>query len=175
MTLPASPVSPRLRYDPAADDDLVTLTFHWGHPAVYRFLFDDEPPEPDLVEQLVARSTECFGQRGVGMWLIHTVDGGAFVGVIALQPVPDGSGDFELLYSLEPDCWGHGYAKEAVAAVTRAGFDHGGLRQIFAGYDPPNLRSAAVLERTGFTLAGERVLFGSSVTYAVLKWGDLRG
>ena len=136
MTLPASPVSPRLRYEPATDDDVATLTFHWGHPAVHRFLFDDEPPEPDLVERIVARSAVCFDHHRVGMWLVHTIDGGAFVGVVALLPVPDESGDIELLYSLEPESWGLGYATEAVGAVTRAGFAHAGLRQIFRGLRP---------------------------------------
>lgn len=175
MTLPASPVSPRLRYEPATEDDIATLTFHWGHPAVHRFLFDDVPPGPDVVEQLVARSRESFAERRIGMWLIHTIDGGAFVGVIALQPVPDESGDIELLYSLEPECWGNGYATEAVRAVTRASFEHAGLEQIFAGYDPPNVRSAAVLERAGFGTAGERTLAGNRVVYGVLKQGEVHG
>jgi RimJ/RimL family protein N-acetyltransferase len=173
MTLPASPVSARLRYEPVGDDDVVTLSLHWGHPDVYRFLFDGEPPDLDTVEALVQRSREHFAVRGVGLWRIESIDGGEFLGTIGLLPVPDGSGDIEVLYSLEPACWGRGFASEATAAVARTGFAHAGLDRIYGGYDEPNDRSRNVLERTGFRPAGERLLFGNRVSYAVLQSGEM--
>ena len=60
----------------------------------------------------------------------------------------DGRG--EIGYILLPAFRGHGYATEAVVAMTAFGFHRLGLREVFAQTDPGNSASVAVLHRAGF-------------------------
>tara|TARA_R110001606_G_scaffold307635_1_gene454612 strand:+ start:1323 stop:2156 length:834 start_codon:yes stop_codon:yes gene_type:complete len=57
-------------------------------------------------------------------------------------------------YMLRPDRQGHGYAREAVEAVLRHGFETRGLRRIYADTDPDNAGSIRLLESLGFQLEG---------------------
>lgn len=60
----------------------------------------------------------------------------------------------EIGYILHRDCWGRGLASEALRAVIRAGFEHGGLEEIRADVDPRNAASLGLLEKLGFARTG---------------------
>lgn len=57
-------------------------------------------------------------------------------------------------YALAADAQGKGYMTEAARAGIGFMFDQAGLHRIMANYMPANARSAAVLERLGFTIEG---------------------
>tara|TARA_R110000868_G_scaffold26220_5_gene101263 strand:+ start:220 stop:1053 length:834 start_codon:yes stop_codon:yes gene_type:complete len=57
-------------------------------------------------------------------------------------------------YMMRPDQQGHGYAREATAAVVEHGFMTRGLRRIYADTDPDNAGSIRLLESLGFQLEG---------------------
>jgi RimJ/RimL family protein N-acetyltransferase len=50
--------------------------------------------------------------------------------------------------------WGKGYAREALLAVLRYGFDQLGFKSVRADVDPNNARSLKLLERVGFKRTG---------------------
>ena len=58
----------------------------------------------------------------------------------------------ELGYWLGEEFWGQGIATQAVAAVTRWGFEQLGLLRIYGGVFDRNRASARVLEKAGFEL-----------------------
>ncbi len=58
-------------------------------------------------------------------------------------------------YWLGRDFWGQGYAREAVSALVRYGFDVLGLPSISASTDPANAASQKVLAATGLIRVGE--------------------
>jgi len=60
----------------------------------------------------------------------------------------------EIGYILHPDVWGRGLAREALEAVIRVGFEHGGVETITADVDPRNAASLGLLERLGFVRTG---------------------
>lgn len=57
-------------------------------------------------------------------------------------------------YALAKSAQGRGYMTEAASAAMCYMFDDVGLHRIMANYMPSNTRSAAVLERLGFTIEG---------------------
>jgi RimJ/RimL family protein N-acetyltransferase len=64
----------------------------------------------------------------------------------------------EIGYWIRKDAEGQGYVTEAVAAVTRVGFEVEGLERIEIRVEPENVRSRAVPERLGY--AEEALLRG---------------
>jgi RimJ/RimL family protein N-acetyltransferase len=62
-------------------------------------------------------------------------------------PQSGGNAEPEIVYSLEPAYWGHGYATEASIAVLRYAFQTIGLPRVLGAADPPNTRSLKLLQR----------------------------
>ncbi|MEE9417076.1 MAG: GNAT family N-acetyltransferase [Acidimicrobiales bacterium] len=61
----------------------------------------------------------------------------------------------ELGYLLSSEHWGHGYGREATAALTSFGFDHLGLQRIYAVSTADNIASQRLLESLDFRFEGE--------------------
>jgi RimJ/RimL family protein N-acetyltransferase len=60
----------------------------------------------------------------------------------------------EIGFLFHRDVWGQGFAREALAALLRYGFETLKFKSVRADVDPGNLRSLAVLERLGFRRTG---------------------
>ncbi|WP_181762494.1 GNAT family N-acetyltransferase [Pseudarthrobacter sp. B4EP4b] len=69
---------------------------------------------------------------------------------LPLQP----SGDTEIGWHFHPDCWAHGYATEAAAAVLAYALE-GGLDRVVAVTAPANAASQRVCRRIGMTHLGQ--------------------
>lgn len=68
--------------------------------------------------------------------------------------VPDGAGDVEIGYGLNPDAWGRGYATEGVGELVRVLLARPEVRRVTAQTAVRNLASARVLEKLGFLPVG---------------------
>ncbi len=92
------------------------------------------------------------------IWLGKMIEPGARAGddfVVELDGRAIGkAGCYELPfigYILHPDCWGRGYAREAMAAVTAHIFaTRGDVEKLLADVDPRNQPSLNLLARLGF-------------------------
>lgn len=60
----------------------------------------------------------------------------------------------EIGFFFDPEIWGKGYAREALAAFCAYGFRELGFSEIRAEVDPENEASLRVLERVGFQRTG---------------------
>lgn len=83
----------------------------------------------------------------------------------------------ELIYSLSPPWWGRGLAVEAGSAVLDHVLTGELLDEVWAGFDPPNVRSSATLERLGFSSARNLFLdVGPTPYWRVTRteWASLR-
>ncbi|MEM7121970.1 MAG: GNAT family protein [Pseudomonadota bacterium] len=88
-----------------------------------------------------------------GEWFQFAVERHAEPGLIGdvAVLVPDGDpGSVEIGYSLNPTFGGHGYASEAVAAITTYCLEARGKNEVMAWTDIRNRPSIALLERLGF-------------------------
>ncbi|MBS4058360.1 MAG: GNAT family N-acetyltransferase [Bacteroidales bacterium] len=62
----------------------------------------------------------------------------------------------ELGYWVGKKYWGRGIATAAVEGVTEDAFENKGIKRVFASVFAPNIASARVLEKAGFTHEGTR-------------------
>lgn len=146
--------SERLDLLPFEGADVEILHAHFVRPEVRRYLWDDVVVDRATVEEVVAASAALVAERGYGLCALRARDEGAFVGFCGLRDFADpragGAARPEILYGLEPAYWGCGYAFEASLAVLTFAFDSLALPAVYAGTDPPNVRSRRVLDRLGF-------------------------
>ena len=93
------------------------------------------------------------------MWMIELRDG-THVGELCFKGIsPDGA--VEIGYGIDERYQGHGYATEAVSAVTAWAAQQEGISRIEAEAEEDNIASLRVLEKSGFVPTGERGEEGS--------------
>jgi RimJ/RimL family protein N-acetyltransferase len=156
-------------------EHLPFLDHLWTDPDVRRFLWDDkaisERQAADVVEAVyAARAT-----FGVDMWVLVNKATAERVGFCGLRGFGD-VGEVELLCALLPKWWGKGLGIEACRAVLRYGFDVLGLDHVFAGADPPNVRSLQLMTRLGMKFHSRRIINGlEAIYYAIPRPTKTRG
>lgn len=92
-------------------------------------------------------------------WTIRNREDGSFIGSITLDDHHNGV-DTEVSYQILPECWGQGYATEAVQAVVAYGLEVLKLPRIVAETQLANIRSRRLLERLGLCLEKTIERFG---------------
>jgi ribosomal-protein-alanine N-acetyltransferase len=141
-----------VRITPDDRDFLVEL---WDDPRVAATLGGRKAPE--VHDARIARLVGHWAEHGYGAWIAHTTTGP--IGYCGLGPTDVGGPDgVELLYAQVPAAWGSGYVTEAARAVLDVAFDRVdglGLAEVVAFTLPTNRASQAVMERCGFTFAGD--------------------
>lgn len=110
----------------------------------------------------------CAGHwvlRGFGLWAVEERSTGRFIGRIGCQQ-PEGFPAFEIAYTLAPEAWGQGYAREGAGAALRFArerLDHPAITSIIR---PANMASIRVAESLGATAAETVEFYGApSVIY----------
>ena len=89
-----------------------------------------------------------------GEWVSIAIEsGGIVIGDVAVGLSADGA-VATLGYTLAPEHHRQGFAREAVAAVVDALFEHTAVHRIVATLDPENGPSMRLLESTGFQYEG---------------------
>jgi [ribosomal protein S5]-alanine N-acetyltransferase len=136
----------RLRLVNAAD--VPDLQAHWNERDVRRHLFDGSEVTREFASHLVAAAQEAAEQHDGGMWVVTRSDDGRFVGTATLMRLGEDA-PLELLLTLDPAAWGHGYATEAGQRVLRYAFDELRAGLVLADVNAPNPRSRRVAERLG--------------------------
>jgi len=110
-------------------------------------------------ERRLARWLAMWEEQGTGFWLFSDADGN-LVGHAGLFPSPQTAGATELGYILKPAFWKRGYATEIARALVDLAFGDLGLDELVANTMPENAASRRVLERVGFSFAGETLYKG---------------
>jgi len=156
--VPAAPealTTDRLELSRLTAHDRDFLARLWADPAVAATL--GGLVSPDVLDARFHRLVGHWTDHGYGTWIMHTATGP--IGYCGLAPTDvGGPGGVELLYAQVPAARGHGYVTEAAQAILDVALDPGaglGLDEVVAFTLPTNLPSRAVMERTGFTFAGD--------------------
>ena len=106
--------------------------------------------------QWIAEKASHWDDYGFGHWVLFVAgdaDSGPrrFAGRAGLQHCDiDGVDEVELLYALQPECWGSGYATEVGKSLLGIAFDRIGLAGVVAYARLDNQRSRHVIEKLGF-------------------------
>ncbi len=114
-------------------------------PDVRAFSPAGAPPTPDAMRAAVERMMEEEEREGFSVWPVIRKEDGRLIGRCGLHRLPDGS--VEIVWSLEREAWGNGYATEAAAAVLAYARGTLGLERVAALIDPRNARSIALAHR----------------------------
>lgn len=155
MPLPRTPLlTPRLLLRPyeAADADAFFALLHHNH-ARLGTSFPDRlrtvPTAAAAPAALAAFAADWHSGRFyvLGIWLRAT---GAYLGDICLMPQSDDQA--EIGYYLAQEAEGHGYAREALAAVCGFGFEVVASRRLLIRCFADNARGQAVALAAGFRL-----------------------
>ncbi|MGW5095965.1 GNAT family N-acetyltransferase [Streptomyces nodosus] len=90
-----------------------------------------------------------------GMFVLVRSEDGRAVGGMGFHGAPDEEGKAEVGYDLAVRARGHGYATEALRALSDWALARGDVRTLTAIVERANLPSQAVVSRAGFTRVGE--------------------
>src|SRR5713226_4148236 len=111
-----------------------------------RPLAPDDPLE--AAHAAIDRYSKGWRERSYGPWGLFRE--GRLIGHAGLNFVPE-FGETEVLWSLHPESWGHGFATEAARAALDFGFRALDMKLIFAVTRPDTRASQAVMTRLGLT------------------------
>ncbi|WP_328927075.1 GNAT family N-acetyltransferase [Streptomyces sp. NBC_00190] len=163
-TSPTRPL-PAVQLRVPTDEDARAWHRVFDDPEVMEFL--GGPAELSLYEELTARQRLHDARLGYCLWTL--LDGeGTVIGFTGAQPWPEERvwgpvGEIEIGWRLGRRFWGQGYAY-AAALATLDRVREAGLPHVVAMINDENVRSIAVAERLGMTLA-DRFLLPSGTRY----------
>lgn len=141
--------TPRLLLRPVGQADQVALHALWTTAGVRRFLWDDVVIPAEQTAEIIAKSAALFDERRFGVWAAwHRIDA-QLIGFGALWFFRDPP-ELELLYGVDENRWGHGYAPEIAQAVVDYAFQRLNMPSLRASTDVGNTASVRVLEKLGF-------------------------
>ena len=122
----------------------------WGNPEVARFIHAKGVFSPEEASARLRREMNSQQCHGVQYWPIFLLASGAFTGCCGLRPYDPRPGTLELGIHLLPEFWHQGLAQEATLRVIEYAFGVLRAEALFAGHNPGNHASRALLERLGF-------------------------
>lgn len=157
----------RLKLRPGQLADLDMLHRLWIHPQIRYYLFDNRVISVEEAHSFITDSLFNFEQYGYGLWLIflrETHQVGGFAGCLSSEEkVP------QLIYGIEPNLWGKGYATEASAVILHYVLAELAYPTVKADVDEPNLASIQILKKLGMQQTKRTVIQGYPLLYFEVK------
>lgn len=124
----------------------VAAVYHYAHDTeVTRFLAWPRHNSPDDSEHFLQVAAEGWRNGDYLVWIIEDKRG--VVGAIGAELSNTNAG---IGYVLARECWGKGYATEALGVVCSALFQYSPVKSIWAFCVAENPASQRVLEKSGF-------------------------
>lgn len=141
--------SARLGFRCWLENDLAHAIDLWGDPQVTRYISAGGFTRQDIEQRL---KREIDGQRvhGLQYWPIFLLASGEHVGCCGLRRRESEPDVPELGFHIASRHWRRGYALEAASRVIEHAFTTLGAQALFAGHNPHNAASRALLHRLGF-------------------------
>src|SRR5215831_18520122 len=133
------------------ESDLAPWAAMNADPEVRRYL--GPPLTFQQASAWVLNFQDDLDRHGFGFWAVEVRASGEFIGFTGLGTVDEEMPftGVEIGWRLARPAWGHGYATEAALAAMDYGFEVMGLPEILAVTMARNVRSQAVMRRTGMT------------------------
>ena len=139
----------RLTIRPFTEDDAAFIVELLNDADWLRFIGDKNVHSLDDARRYLRKGPIAMAERhGHALACVERRSDGQALGMCGLIK-RDSLDDVDLGFAFLPAARGHGYAREAAAAVLRFGFDALALRRIVAITDVDNAASARVLEAVG--------------------------
>ena len=161
----------RLVLEPMGTGDIAFFHRINNDAFVGRYLWDDEAVPRGVSEDILQGVAAAFAEAGWGLWRIMAHADGRAVGYAGLwtffdEPQP------QLLYALQEEHTGLGYATDAASLVLDHTFNTLGFEYVDASMDVEHEHSALVCERLGFRMHDEREADGKLTRFYRMHASD---
>ena len=171
-------VTERLLLRPYERTDVDDLLDIQSRPEVMRYLYDEVRTREDveeLIEKRLTQTTLRFDDDGIVLAAERREDA-RVIGDVSLNLRSAFHRQGEIGFVFHPDAQGHGYAREAAAAVLHVAFADLGLHRVYGRADLRNEASAGLMRRLGMrqeALLRENEIFkgewSDEVVFAILR------
>lgn len=142
--------------------DAADVLIFRGDPYVQHFngpVFESVGEAEDLIREL---HQEFVAERGLG-WAVSLKQSGRVIGLFSFHGWNRYHRRADVGYDMARDCWGQGYASEALGTMLGFGFARMDLNRVEAQTIADNHESVRLLKRLGFQREGTRRSY---------SWGD---
>ncbi len=123
-------------------------------PEVPKYLLWDPHPNMDYTRQYLDYIAQRYRMGDFYDWALERKSDGRVIGTCGFTSINFSCDSAEVGYVLARDCWGQGYAAEALECVLDFGFDNVGFNRIEAKYMVGNPASRRVMEKCAMTFEG---------------------
>lgn len=131
----------------------------WTDPRIDEAVWPEHLRTADQAETFLRDAIAHWERWGFGPWTMLV--GGEPVGYAGLRhDEVDGRPEIEVMWFVDPDHWGHGYATELAREAVRVAFEVLELDAVVAQTTTGNDASRAVMEKLGMEHTGETVHAG---------------
>lgn len=136
------------------EEDAEDLFFNFSNPAVMRY-YGSEPMESteEAIGLIHSFKVMFEEQKGV-RWGVQIKNKQNLIGTVGFHAISSKHRRAEIGYELNEENWGQGYAREAIGAVVRYGFEQMKLNRIGAIVFLENQPSKDLLRKLGFKQEG---------------------
>lgn len=107
-------------------------------------------------------------KHNFGVWAVLNKTNEEIMGHCGLRYIDDAE-DVEIIYLLDPEFWGKGYATEAGNEVIQYAFNFLRLDKLVARVRPDNSMSKKVIDKLGFEYIGDKEYAGRTLSF-YKKW-----
>lgn len=152
------PVTDRLVLRAMEVEDAEVYCALKGRPEVTRFTIEPPIGSVEAAREMIANYPD-FDTVGYGRWGCILKQTGKTIGFCGLKYLDD-LDEVDIGYRFLPDYWGQGLATEACQASIDFGFKTLKLPRIIGLVMAENVASRHVLEKVGFHLDGEMLIYG---------------
>jgi RimJ/RimL family protein N-acetyltransferase len=142
--------SKRLGFRPWNHKDLQLAIELWGNYEVTKYFDKRGRLSDQQVNERLIKEIDTQNQHGIQYWPIFIKETNAHVGCAGLRPYDLPKKVLEIGFHIRPEYWRQGYAAEAALCVMDYAFNHLRATALFAGHNPENLASKAIINRLGF-------------------------
>lgn len=113
----------------------------------------------------VEKFVDHWNQYDFGIWAVLNKFTGEIIGHCGLRYVDQKEEDIEIMYLLDPEFWGRGYAAEAAEASIQYATNSMEIKKLIARIKITNDKSKRVLETLGFQFAYDKDYGGKQLSH----------
>ncbi|MFD3448921.1 GNAT family N-acetyltransferase [Microbacteriaceae bacterium 4G12] len=106
-----------------------------------------------------------WNEHNFGVWAVIHKFSGNIIGHCGLRYVNQTEEDIEIMYFLDPESWGRGYATEAAKASVQYAANSMKIRKLIARIKVANSNSKKVLETLGFQFTHDQDYQGKQLSH----------
>ena len=153
----------RLQVRHLKPNDLDGLAALCADAVAMQYMGDGEILSREVCAQWIDTCQEKYEKRGYGTSGVYEKESGAFVGFCGVVRTPDNDFD-EIIYALNQEYWGKGYATEVAQAMLTYVFEVSTLDRIYATISPHNTASLKIMPKLNMTFEKDEHEDDGSIT-----------